>query len=100
MRVKPRMLIIAAMAAAFFGAAPALAADDPADRGGVPAAAPADSVSPVPAEPDGPREDDAPIAEPPASERPAEPGAAEPERPAESDADPARPIREEPNYTG
>ncbi|MBR8743889.1 hypothetical protein [Nocardiopsis sp. MG754419] len=95
MRVKPRLLIITAMTAAFFGTAPAFASDD----------SPGHSDDAVPSAPmEEPAFDDGPV------------GEAEPERGAEADdpgqeeglpedwdpdvAGPSEPIEEEPNYTG
>ncbi|CAL9488387.1 hypothetical protein SUDANB121_03200 [Nocardiopsis dassonvillei] len=105
MRVKPTLLLTAALAAAFFGASPAFAAepapapavvapfsDDPADGGG-----PAEEVpSPDPNEGGGPAEE---VPSPAPGEPTEEPTPApDPDTPAE--AVPATPIEENPSYTG
>ncbi|MFL1381090.1 MULTISPECIES: hypothetical protein [unclassified Nocardiopsis] len=100
MRVKPRLLLIAAMAAAFFGAAPALASDDAPGGGDAPVAAPSDSAKP---NPEGtPEPDEVPRDENGDPMLPTEEELAELEREREEAgyADPALPIPENPNYTG
>jgi hypothetical protein len=89
MRVKPRLLIIAAMTAAFFGTAPAFASDDPQDT------APVGEVE----------LDDAPIHEddaPPFHEDDTPPFHEDglPESWDPDTAGPGEPIEDEPNYTG
>lgn len=99
MRVKSRVLIVAAMAAAFFGAAPAFASDEspalPAPE------APAEAPGPVAPE-DPSVEEPTPAPVEPDPEEPA-PAPAEPERvsePTVAEAGPVTPIEQDPNYTG
>lgn len=99
MRVKSRVLIVAAMAAAFFGAAPAFASDEspalPAPE--APAEAPVTPEDPSVEEPTPAPEEPAPAPEEPA------PAPAEPERvsePTVAEAGPVTPIEQDPNYTG
>ncbi|WP_017545686.1 hypothetical protein [Nocardiopsis prasina] len=99
MRVKSRVLIVAAMAAAFFGTAPAFASDDsPA----LPAPE-APSEAPGPVAPEDPSvEEPTPAPVEPDPEEPA-PAPAEPERvsePTVAEAGPVTPIEQDPNYTG
>ncbi|WP_063825730.1 hypothetical protein [Nocardiopsis ganjiahuensis] len=115
MRVKSRVLIVAAVAAALFGAGPAFASDDspagsgaPADSAPVEGPSPsAPDAAPSPGEGNGPVESEEPVPSP--SEEPvpspsAEPSPwpeAPPEWPGDADqAAPSAPIEEEPNYTG
>lgn len=97
MRVKSRVLIVAAMAAAFFGAAPAFASDEspalpapeaPAEAPVTPEDPSVEEPTPAPVEPD-PEETAPAPAEP---ERVSEPTVAE--------AGPVTPIEQDPNYTG
>ncbi|WP_049568053.1 hypothetical protein [Nocardiopsis sp. SBT366] len=106
MRVKSRVLIVAAMAAAFFGAAPAFASDEspalPAPE--APAEAPVTPEDPSVEEPTPAPEEPTPAPEEPtpAPEEPA-PAPAEPERvsePTVAEAGPVTPIEQDPNYTG
>ncbi|MBQ1081754.1 hypothetical protein [Nocardiopsis sp. B62] len=99
MRVKSRVLIVAAMAAAFFGAAPAFASDEspalPAPE--APAEAPVTPEDPSVEEPTPAPEEPTPAPEEPA------PAPAEPERvsePTVAEAGPVTPIEQDPNYTG
>ncbi len=93
MRVKSRVLIVAAVAAAFFGAGPAFASDEspaqpdvtaPSDHAAVgDGLAEADNPGPgLPEEPEEPTEEPTP-------------GSPDPD-----EAAPSTPIEEEPNYTG
>lgn len=112
MRVKTRVLIVAAMAAAFFGTAPAFASDDSpigpdgfllASESGTPAV----GKDGVPEEPQTPGPDESGVPEEPQTPDPEEKGLPEEERELElelewgaSGANPSVPIVEEPNYTG
>ncbi|MGQ4270825.1 hypothetical protein [Nocardiopsis changdeensis] len=103
MRVKSRMLIVAAMAAAFFGAAPALASDDaPAEPAAVatPAPTPGDGGHPgVPTDPPT-EEGNAPVDPGAPAPVPSEVPQDDPWDPDTPSAVPAPPIAEDPNYTG
>ena len=104
MRVKPTLLLTAALAAALFGASPAFAAepapapaavtpfsDDPAAGGPV-----EEAPTPAPAEP-------SEVPSPAPSHVPAEPEpteAPDPADPAAPEAAPADPINGNPSYTG
>jgi len=97
MRVKSRVLIVAAMAAAFFGTAPAFASDD----------SPALPVAEAPSEVPGPVSPEDPSVEEP-TDAPVEPtpeeptdAPVEPEKPSDpAEAGPVTPIEQDPNYTG
>ncbi|MFE1170511.1 hypothetical protein [Nocardiopsis sp. NPDC058789] len=97
MRVKSRVLIVAAMAAAFFGTAPAFASDDSP----VLPAPEAPSEAPGPVAPEDPSvEEPTPAPAEPAPEEPTS-GPVEP-KPSDpvDEAGPVAPIEQDPNYTG